>query len=110
MGPLTPEQPENEVGKFWIAARRFAVRLGEKLRPIDDFSEFGTKLGFGSCERVSMKNLDQVVAWSRAWEEVVGEGDRIRVDDTAQYCWEESIHPDRGRGGGQRSLEAEWLT
>ena len=46
MGPLTPEQPENEVGKFWIAARRFAVRLGEKLRPIDDFSEFGTKLGF----------------------------------------------------------------
>ena len=46
MGPLTPEQPENEVGKLWIAARRFAVRQGEKLRPIDDFSEFGTKLGF----------------------------------------------------------------
>ena len=46
MGPLAPGQPENEVGRFWIAARRFAVRIGEKLRPIDDSSEFGTKLGF----------------------------------------------------------------
>ena len=32
VGPFSPEELEKEVGKLWIAARRFAVRQGEKLR------------------------------------------------------------------------------
>ena len=98
-GPLSPGQLESEVGKLWIAARRFAVRQGEKLRPIDDFSEFGTNSAFGAGERVRMKNLDQVVAWSRAWEEAVSDEGKIRIDDTANCYWEESIHEDWGKLG-----------
>ena len=33
-GPFTSEELESHVGKLWIAARRFAVRQSEKLRPI----------------------------------------------------------------------------
>ena len=99
VGPFSPEQLEKKVGRLWIAARRFAVRQGEKLRPIDDFSEFGTNSAFGSSERVRMKNLDQVVAWSRAWAEAASDGKKLRIDDTASNVWEEKVHEEWGASG-----------
>jgi len=49
-GPFTSEELESHIGKLWIVARRSAVRQGEKLRPIDDFFEFGINAG-GGCVR-----------------------------------------------------------
>ena len=82
-GSLTPQELEDQVGKLWIAARRFSIRQGKKLMPIDDFSEFGSHAAFGASEKVQMKNLDQVVAWSRAWGEAVSSGNKIVLEDTA---------------------------
>ena len=97
-GPFTPEQLETQVGSLWIAARRFAVRQGQKLRPIDDFSEFGINAAFGASEKVQMKNLDQVVAWSRAWAEGVKSGTELTLEDSAGYSWREHIHAEWGVG------------
>ena len=39
VGPLSVEQLEAQVGKNWVASRRFPIEQGNKIRPIDDFSE-----------------------------------------------------------------------
>lgn len=97
-GPFTPDELETQVGKLWIAARRFAVRQGEKLRPIDDFSEFGINAAFGASEKFQMKNLDQVVAWLRAWAEGVKSGTDLVLEDSAGSSWREHIHAEWGAG------------
>eukprot|EP00973_Karenia_brevis_P009997 1350782-Karenia_brevis.AAC.1 len=39
-GPFSPEQVEKLLGPRWIGARRFGIQQGEKIRAVDDFSEF----------------------------------------------------------------------
>ena len=44
------------------AARRFPIEQGDKVRPIDDFSELQVNMAFGSRRKVKMKNLVSVMA------------------------------------------------
>ena len=70
MGPFKEEEIDERIGSSaWLPARRFPLDQKGKLRPIDDFSEFGHNDAFGSREKVSLKNIDSVVALSRAWLE-----------------------------------------
>ena len=68
-GPLTEAQIIERLGAQWTGARRFAIVQNGKVRPIDDFSEFGINDAFGSEEKISMKGIDQIVAWTKAWSE-----------------------------------------
>ena len=52
-------------------------RMERKIRRIDDFSEFGVNESFGSEEKISMKGLDQIVAWSKAWSESLKENRQV---------------------------------
>lgn len=93
-GPFSPNEMEARQGPRWLAARRFAVRQGAKIRPIDDFSEFSINQAFGTQEKVEMVGLDQVVGWARArWDAVDNKG-RFVMKDTAGCIWEETLHKD----------------
>lgn len=91
-GPFSRKELEEKIGKFWVPARRFAVRQGEKLRPIDDFSEHGVNAAFGSQERVQMKSIDQIISWSRAWLESANEEREVEIWDTAGRDWRTKLH------------------
>ena len=109
VGPFSPDELSEAVGSQWIAARRFGVVQGEKIRPIDNFSEFSVNAAFGSYEKVNLKGLDQVVAWSKAWAESVewarqsdncfslltSQGDRVDCD--LHPGWEGKFADLRGR-------------
>ena len=99
-GPLTVEEIEKAMGPYWIPARRFGIMQNDKLRPVDDFSEFDTNAAFGSEEKIDMKNLDQVVAYARAWADAVGSDRELMIRDTSGKVW-------RGRLHDEWSLE-EW--
>ena len=87
-GPFSQAEMDLRMGsKVWLPARRFPIQQSEKLRPIDDFSEFGHNMAFGSNEKVSLKSLDTVVTFSRAWLEATGDGRQVRVNDTAGKVW-----------------------
>ena len=79
LGPFTAEQIVSAVGPLWIAARRFPVVQNGKLRPIDDFSEFGQNQTFGAQEKVDLRGLDQVVAWAREWQFSVGSDRSVNI-------------------------------
>jgi len=91
-GPLSPEELSKRLGNLWIPARRFGIVQNGKLRPIDDFSEFLVNAAFGANEKVSLKGVDQIVAWSRAWIEAVALDGSVRLVDTAGKVWQGSLH------------------
>ena len=75
-----------------MAARRFGVRQNDKLRPIDNFSEFHVNQAFGAEERVGMWGIDEVVSWSRAWMKAVSDEGRVCITDVDGQQWKGQIH------------------
>ena len=81
VGPLEVDRIEREVGPLWIAARRFAVEQGPKLRPIDDYSEFNVNAAFTSTEKLTLVSVDSIVSWTRALLNV-GDDRTLRLSQT----------------------------
>lgn len=61
-GPFTPSQMDERFGvDSWIPVRRFGVRQGAKLRPIDDLSENYVNASFTSAEQVVLQAMDHLI-------------------------------------------------
>ena len=88
IGPFSFEQMVGRLGPNFVPARRFPLRQGGKLRPIDDFSAPMTNSAFGTEEKVLMKGIEQVVSYSRAWWESVDDSGYFSVEDTSGKRWE----------------------
>ena len=80
------------MGPEWLAARRIPVEQGDKVRPIDDFSEFQVNMAFGSRRKIKMKNLDSVASFARAWLEAVSDARIVYMEDDAGGVWYGSLH------------------
>ena len=61
-GPFSPDEVSDRLGE-WLPVRRFAVRQGAKLRPIDDLRENEVNSCFSSVEKVTLSAMDHVL-WS----------------------------------------------
>eukprot|EP00973_Karenia_brevis_P046887 6505807-Karenia_brevis.AAC.1 len=80
-GPYSREELAKILGPSWVGARRFGIKQGDKVRVIDDFSEFLVNSAFGSEEKVSIPSLDDVVRIARTMHESTASG-QFRVRDT----------------------------
>ena len=92
LGPMSPDQVASEVGPLWVPARRFGIRQGDRVRPIDNFSEFLVNNAFGAEEKISLHGLDHVVAWSRAMLGSYKESGELSLIDNAGTRWEGWFH------------------
>ena len=90
-GPLSAEELTKQVGSLWIPARRFGLQQGTKIRPVDDFSQFGTNRAFGSEQKVSILGIDHVVSWSRAILQSAKD-DYFQILDNRGDKWETKMH------------------
>ncbi len=60
-GPLSEEQLNRRRGRTgWVANPRFALKQGDKLRSIDDFSASFTNSAFASCEKPTLPGVDEI--------------------------------------------------
>jgi len=91
-GPFTASQISDQLGKLWVPSRRFGVRQGGKLRPIDDFSEHGINAAFGSGQKVSMKGVDDVVTIAKARLESASDDGGFSVQDDGGVWWNGQMH------------------
>ena len=73
-GPCTDEHLAKVLGDRWTGARRFGRQQGEKIRSIDDFSEFQVNSGFGASSKIVLLSLEEVVSRARAWKEAESDG------------------------------------
>ena len=90
-GPFTPEQISEQVGKLWVPARRFGLQQGAKIRPVDDFSQYGTNRAFGSEQKVAILGVDHVLAWTRALLHSAKDG-VMSIKDSTDTRWETPMH------------------
>ena len=86
-GPLTKDEVRTKHRDFWLAAKRFSVHQGEKIRPIDDFSACLVNPSFGTEEKVSMSGLGQIVGWAKARFEAVDDKGDFELTDLEGTTW-----------------------
>ena len=71
-GPLSAEQVNVEVGPLWTCSRRFGIVQGEKVRNIDDLSEFAVNQSYGPGEKLDLGGVDEVVSLAASWMTTFG--------------------------------------
>eukprot|EP00435_Cladocopium_sp_Y103_P067316 s126_g29.t2 len=66
-GPFTEEQLDKKFDGCWIPSKRFGVRQGQKIRAVDDFSEFLINSSVSSVEKLQLFGIDEVVNTARTF-------------------------------------------
>ena len=61
------EQLDAKYDRCWIPSKRFGVRQGQKIRAVDDFSEFLVNASVTSTERLELFGIDEVVNTARTF-------------------------------------------
>lgn len=80
-GPLNADQVKDRVGPLWTPSRRFGIVQGQKVRNIDDLSEFSVNQCYGPGEKLELGGVDEVVSLAAARMRVRGGcGDRVQVE------------------------------
>lgn len=77
LGPFSAKQISERVGSCWI--RRFGVRQGGKIRPVDDFFQFLINSAVTCHEKIDLESIDHICAAARhflgGWDkDGVGQG------------------------------------
>eukprot|EP00973_Karenia_brevis_P071755 9971184-Karenia_brevis.AAC.1 len=94
-GPFGVSELSDSLGPSWVGARRFGIKQGQKVRAIDDFSEFLVNATFGSHEKVKINSLDHVIQTARAFIEAVS-GDALMAKSTSGKMVSSDINQEWG--------------
>ncbi|CAE7558779.1 unnamed protein product, partial [Symbiodinium sp. CCMP2456] len=64
-GPFTWDQMDEKYGGAWVASKRFGVTQGDKVRAVDDLSQFQVNASVTETEKIQLEGLDDIVALAR---------------------------------------------
>ena len=64
-GPFTAEQVTERQGRHWIPAKRFGVKQGGKVRPVDDFSQYLINAAVTCHEKIDLEGIDHIGSTAR---------------------------------------------
>jgi hypothetical protein len=64
-GPFTAEQVTKRQGRHWIPAKRFGVKQGGKVRPVDDFSQYLINAAVTCHEKIDLEGIDRICSTAR---------------------------------------------
>ena len=80
-GPFTEEQLDDKYSGCWVPSKRFGVRQGQKIRAVDDFSEFLINASVSTSEKLQLFGMDEVVNTARTFLGV----DFLQVNDDLSF-------------------------
>ena len=90
-GPWSWTEVEERFQGCWVPSKRFGVQQNEKVRCVDDLSEFLINSTVTQTERIELEGLDHVVALARLFA-----GATMGSEDTCTLPWSDS-QPGVGR-------------
>ena len=64
-GPYSAKEISEKHGHHWVPARRFGVRQGGKIRPVDDFSQYLINAAVTCHEKIDLEGIDNICATAR---------------------------------------------
>ena len=67
MGPYTGEQLDRILGPIWVGNKRFGIRQGSKIRPIDDLTDSGLNSCVSVLDKVDVFDIDSLVNVVKLW-------------------------------------------
>ena len=100
IGPLSRQELDEKLG-LWIGARRFGVRQGPSVRPIDDYTEFEQNAADSAHDEIGVGGLANVLSVARAVLRAAGEGSRLARLQLSSGRVLEGPPPCAPAGGGQ---------
>eukprot|EP00435_Cladocopium_sp_Y103_P008138 s3431_g2.t1 len=74
-GPFTAQQITDRQGPHWIPPKRFGVRQGGKIRPVDDFSQYLINSTVTCHEKIDLEGIDNICATARFFLGAASNGD-----------------------------------
>ncbi len=77
-GPFSEQEMTAQLGPRWVASRRFGVKQGDKIRPVDDFSASFVNSCTTIRERVSVDGVDGLVNIVKLWARLL-RSDEVEV-------------------------------
>ena len=92
-GPFTLSEAREKFGKDFVPRRRFPVVQKGKVRPVDDFSEFGHNATSSNTEAVDMGGVDAVAGLAKTWVSSVKPGGLVEVELESGSILKGSLHP-----------------
>ena len=78
--PFEARELDERLG-LWTPARRFGLRQNNKVRPVDDFSEYGQNATLQTYFKVDLGGVDEVAALARSLQGCVTQDGEIAVTD-----------------------------
>ncbi len=74
-GPYSEAKMNDIIGdEYWIAARRFGVTQKEKVRQIDDFSEYFVNACTTVADKIPVAGVDAIVNHAKLWADKIIQG------------------------------------
>ena len=65
IGPFSAEEISQRLGDKWVPSRRFGVRQNNKIRAVDDFSQFLVNSAATCHEKIDLEGIDSICATAR---------------------------------------------
>ena len=91
-GPFSVTDLDARHPAGWLAAERFAVEQKGKVRPCDNYSEFGHNATSSSTETVDTDGPDSIVSVGRMWSSSVRKNGKVHVRLSDGSAIEGTLH------------------
>ena len=78
--PLNASEMAASLDPLWVPARRFGLRQNGKIRPIDDFSEWGLNGLLSTHEKIDLGGVDEVAGLAKWWYQALDASGGVNVD------------------------------
>ena len=100
--PLSAAELEALQGPLWVPVRRFGLRQHGKVRPIDDFSEWGLNGLLSTHEKVDLGGIDEIAGLAKWWYQALDESGGVTVDLGDGRVLQGSLAPAWPKGATRR--------
>ena len=94
-GPFSWSEIDAKYNGVWIGSKRFGILQGEKIRAIDDLSEFLVNSSVTETEKINLEGIDQIVATARFFSGAVsGDGVSFELPRESGGTFSGRVHKD----------------
>jgi len=93
-GPYTEEHLDATLGPRWVGCKRFGLRQGGKIRPIDDYSDNCVNSCATLRDKVPLSDVDWVCNVVRCWERALNTEEATTLQDVEGHTVEIKPHPE----------------
>ena len=108
-GPYSSSEIDARVGPVWVASKRFGIVQGEKMRAVDDLSEYMVNSTVSESEKIVLDGVDEILAVARFFGGATTGGKNSSSQRRTAACSEDGYTMTSKKGGPGSCVEGPWI-